>query len=43
LFMILSRALQKLGSVYDIPSPLTIAVPILLLAVGAVVVLRRTV
>lgn len=43
LFMILSRALQKLGSVYDVPSLLTIAVPILLLAVGAVVVLRRTV
>lgn len=43
LFMILSRALQKLGSVYDVPSPLTISVPILLLAVGAAVVLRRTV
>jgi lipopolysaccharide export system permease protein len=43
LFMIISRALQKLGSVFDLPSPLTIGVPILLLAVGAVVVLRRTV
>lgn len=43
LFMILSRALQKIGSVYDVPSPLTISVPILLLAVGAAVVLRRTV
>jgi hypothetical protein len=29
--------------VYDLPPPITIAVPVLLLAVGAVVVLRRTV
>ncbi|MDX1381328.1 MAG: LPS export ABC transporter permease LptG [Xanthomonadales bacterium] len=43
LFMIVSRALQKLGGVYDVPPPITIAVPVLLLAVGAVVVLRRTV
>lgn len=43
LFMIVSRALQKFGSVYDLPPPLTIAVPVLLLAVAAVLVLRRTV
>lgn len=43
LFIIVSRALQKLGGVYELPPPLTISIPILLLAVGAVVVLRRSV
>jgi lipopolysaccharide export system permease protein len=43
LFMIVSRALQKLGSVYDMPPSLTISVPILLLAITAVLALRRSV
>ena len=43
LFIIVSRALQKLGGVYDLPPPLTISVPILVLILGAVIVLRRTV
>jgi lipopolysaccharide export system permease protein len=43
LFMIVSRGLQRLGGVYDVPPPVAIAVPVLVLAIGAVVVLRRTV
>lgn len=43
LFMIVSRALQKLGGVYDLPPALTIAVPILLLAAAALLALRRSV
>jgi lipopolysaccharide export system permease protein len=43
LFMIVSRAVQKFGSVYDLPSPLTISVPILLLALAAILFLRRSV
>ncbi len=43
LFMIVSRALQKFGSVYDLPPPLTISVPILILAVAAILILRRSV
>jgi lipopolysaccharide export system permease protein len=43
LFMIVSRAVQKLGSVYDMPPSLTISVPIVLLAVAAVLALRRSV
>jgi lipopolysaccharide export LptBFGC system permease protein LptF len=43
LFMIVSRAVQKLGGVYDLPPALTISVPIVLLAVAAVVALRRSV
>ena len=42
-FMIVSRALQNLGSVYEIPPPITIAAPILVLAVAAIMVLRRSV
>ena len=43
LFMIVSRAVQKFASVYDLPPPLTMTVPILLLVLAAVVVLRRSV
>lgn len=42
-FMIASRAFQKLSSVYDLPPSLTMSVPILILAIAAVVVLRRSV
>jgi lipopolysaccharide export system permease protein len=42
-FIIVSRGVQKFGSVYELPSPLTISVPILLLAITAVLVLRRSV
>jgi lipopolysaccharide export LptBFGC system permease protein LptF len=41
--MIVSRGVQKFGSVFDIPPWLTIAVPILLLGVAAVLILRRSV
>ena len=43
LFMIVSRAAQKFGNVYDLPSVLTISIPILLLATAAILVLRRSV
>ncbi|MBT8038940.1 MAG: LPS export ABC transporter permease LptG [Gammaproteobacteria bacterium] len=43
LFMIVSRAFQKVTSVYDLPPLMTMSIPILLLAIGAVVVLRRSV
>lgn len=42
-FMIISRALQKFGSVYELPPPLTISIPILVLVVTALVILRRSV
>jgi lipopolysaccharide export LptBFGC system permease protein LptF len=42
-FMIVSRALQKVASVYDFSPLLTMSVPILLLGIGAVLVLRRSV
>jgi lipopolysaccharide export LptBFGC system permease protein LptF len=43
LFMIVSRAVQNFGSVYDFSPVLTFALPPLLLAIAAVVVLRRSV
>jgi lipopolysaccharide export system permease protein len=43
LFMIVSRALQSFGSVYGFSPVLTYALPALLLGVGAVMVLRRSV
>lgn len=43
LFMIVSRAFQKMSSVYDISPALTMSIPILLLAIAAIVVLRRSV
>jgi len=43
MFLIVSRALQKLGSVYDVPPSVTLSVPIIALAIGAIVVLRRSV
>ena len=43
LFMIVSRAFQKFTGVYDLPPLLTMSIPILLLAIGAVIVLRRSV
>jgi lipopolysaccharide export system permease protein len=42
-FMIVNRAVQKMSSVYDFPPLLTMTIPILLLAIGAVIVLRRSV
>lgn len=43
LFMIVSRAFQKLTSVYDLPPLLTLSIPILILAVTAIILLRRSV
>jgi lipopolysaccharide export system permease protein len=43
LFMIVNRAVQKFGSVYDLPTLLTIVLPPLLLAIAAILVLRRSV
>lgn len=43
LFMIVSRAFQKLSSVYDLPPLLTMSIPILILSITAIVVLRRSV
>jgi lipopolysaccharide export system permease protein len=43
LFMIVSRAFQKFSSVYDLSPLLTMSIPILLLGIGAVFVLRRSV
>lgn len=43
LFMIVSRALQKFGSVYELPPPLTISIPIVVLALTAIIILRRSV
>jgi lipopolysaccharide export system permease protein len=42
-FMIVSRAFEKFGNVYELPPPLTLSVPILVLVLGAVLVLRRSV
>jgi lipopolysaccharide export system permease protein len=42
-FMIVSRAFQKVASVYDLSPLLTLSIPILLLGVGAILVLRRSV
>jgi lipopolysaccharide export system permease protein len=43
LFMIVSRAVQKFGTVYDLPPVVTISIPVLLLATAAIVILRRSV
>ena len=43
LYMIATRALQKFGSVYDLPPLLTLGLPIVLLTIVAVVILRRSV
>ena len=43
MFMIVNRAVQKFGSVYDIPALLTIVLPPLLLAIAAILILRRSV
>ena len=42
-FMIISRAVQKFGAVYELPPLLSISVPVLILAVLAIVILRRSV
>jgi lipopolysaccharide export system permease protein len=42
-FMIISRAVQKFGTVYELPPVLSISVPVLLLALLAIIVLRRSV
>ncbi len=42
-FMIISRAIQKFGAVYELPPLLFISVPILVLAALAIAVLRRSV
>jgi len=42
-FMIISRAVQKFGTVYDLPPVLSISVPILVLAFLAIITLRRSV
>jgi len=43
LFMIFSRAFQKFGDVYDLPTALTIILPPLVLSIGATLILRRSV
>jgi lipopolysaccharide export system permease protein len=43
IFMIVNRAVQKFGSVYDLPALLTIVLPPLLLALAAILILRRSV
>jgi lipopolysaccharide export system permease protein len=43
LFMIANRALQKFGTVYDLPPLLTMLLPIVVLSVAAILVLRRSV
>ena len=42
-FMIVSRAFQKMSSVYDMPPRLAMSIPIVLLAVTSLVILRRSV
>ena len=42
-FMIVSRAFQKMSGVYDLPPLLAMSIPIVLLALTAVVILRRSV
>lgn len=42
-FMIVSRAVQNMGDAYLLPSALTTAAPSLLLAVGVILLLRRSV
>ncbi|MEJ2383656.1 MAG: LPS export ABC transporter permease LptG [Xanthomonadales bacterium] len=43
LYMIASRSLQKVGNVYDIPPMLTYTVPVIVLALIAILALRRSV
>jgi lipopolysaccharide export system permease protein len=43
LFMIISRAFQKFGDVYDLPAALTIILPPLVLFIVATLILRRSV
>lgn len=43
LFMIVSRAFQKFGDVYDLPAAMTIILPPLVLAIVATLILRRSV
>ncbi len=43
LFMIISRAFQKFGDVYDLPAALTIILPPLVLSIVATLILRRSV
>lgn len=43
LFMIVSRAVQKFGSVYELPPAIMISIPIVLLVLAAVLILRRSV
>ena len=42
-FLIVNRAFQKMGGVYDLSPMLSMSVPVVLLALGAVFVLRRSV
>jgi lipopolysaccharide export LptBFGC system permease protein LptF len=42
-FMIVSRALQKLGAVYEFSPVLMILIPILILMLASVILLRRSV
>ncbi len=43
LFMIISRAFEKFGDVYDLPAALTVILPPLVLSLVATLVLRRSV
>jgi lipopolysaccharide export system permease protein len=43
LFMIVSRGVQKFGGAYDLPPPLTVSIPVVILAAAAILILRRSV
>ena len=43
LFLIISRAFQKFGDVYDLPAALTVILPPLVLSIVATLILRRSV
>ena len=43
LFVIVSRGIQKFGGAYDLPAPLTVSIPIVVLVLAAILILRRSV
>jgi len=43
MYMIVSRALEKLGAVYEFPPIMMLLIPIVVLVTGAIIILRRSV
>jgi lipopolysaccharide export LptBFGC system permease protein LptF len=43
LYMIATRSFQKIGAVYDVPASISNLLPVVLLAVVAILALRRSV